>query len=199
MSSKLSQCTVKLPELGGQGVLVRGQYILTASHCLKWDNKMGTGVVLGDHAPIDVVCPTGHKFQLGAYFVDVVSDLAVLGPLDEYRFPDYCEAFWDYCGQAIGLDIHKEPLIVHKEMPLGIWSHEGFKIDCTGKRTNPTGFKLSVSGPIKSGTSGGPIVLANGNLVAIVSISGGALDATNTVGTQPIIWRILPEYIREQL
>ncbi len=197
---QLSQCAVKLPELEGQGVLVKGGFVLTASHCLNWGRETGTGVVLGDHCPIEIVCATGHKFRLGPIFLDAVSDLAVLGPLDNQVFPSDCESFEEFCQQVTALDICKVFPAERKEIPLKAWSHEGFEIDCSGTLWNTNAARIWVKGPIRAGTSGGPIVTMDKELIAIVSMAGSPNPEIGIVaGRQPVVWRILPAFIREQI
>jgi hypothetical protein len=197
--NRLRQCTVKLPQLVGQGVLVKGGFVLTASHCLQWDYDTGTGATLGGQLPFDIVCSTGKTFRLGAHFVDVVSDVAVLGPLDSQVFPEDCEAFEAFCNEVDGLDICKTLPNEREEFPLKVWSHEGFEIDCTGDMWDHLGTKIWVTGPIKGGTSGGPIVNQNGELISIVSQISIGNKHRPFDGPNPIVWRTLPEFIREQM
>jgi len=79
------------------------------------------------------------------------------------------------------------------------WSYEGFEIECTGELLNPLGAKLCVEGPIKSGTSGGPIVNIVGELISIASTVSVATDDHPSYGADPIIWRTLTKFIRDQI
>ena len=71
--------TAWLPRLKGQGVLVRGGYVLTAAHCIGWTST--GGMVLGD-VWIEQVRFGKQKLKLTPTFVEPVSDIAALGPLD---------------------------------------------------------------------------------------------------------------------
>ena len=53
---RVERATVRLVERGGQGVLVPGGFILTATHCINW---CGTGMMaLGEVYPAEPVAPT---------------------------------------------------------------------------------------------------------------------------------------------
>lgn len=65
--------------LGGQGVLVPGGFVLTATHCIPWD---GNGrMALGDVYPVTVVTHDGRQFRLGVACCDPVS---ICKNCDEY-------------------------------------------------------------------------------------------------------------------
>src|ERR1039458_360260 len=70
--TRVEQATVRLVEKGGRGVLVPGEFILTATHCIDWS---GTGgMVLGDVYTAEIETASGAKFRLGAVACDPVSD-----------------------------------------------------------------------------------------------------------------------------
>jgi hypothetical protein len=44
--ARVMKATVRIDQLGGQGVLVPGSFILTATHCVKWNGE--GGMAMGD-------------------------------------------------------------------------------------------------------------------------------------------------------
>ncbi len=91
------------------------------------------------------------------------------------------------------------PYRPREKFPIKAWSYEGFEIECTGELLNQLGAKLCVEGPIKSGTSGGPIVNIAGELISIASTVSVSTDDHPSYGADPIIRRTLPEFIRDQV
>ncbi|MCE3019058.1 MAG: hypothetical protein ACK56W_24830 [Pirellula sp.] len=203
-SDRLKQFTVKLPELDGQGVLVRGGFIITAAHCFQWDYNDGAGMALGDHVPVVVSTASGKQFRCGPYFVDIANDLAVLGMLDNQVFVDDCDKFETFCDENEGFDVCRTLPPPYEDFPLEVWSHEGFSFDCTGSIWDPIARYVFMQGPVKGGTSGGPILTKSGHLLSIVSNSSNARGCEvesdeDQIGRNPILWKCLPEFIREQL
>ena len=91
-----------------------------------------------------------------------------------------------------------------EDFPLEVWSHEGFSFDCTGSIWDPIARYVFMQGPVKGGTSGGPILTKSGHLLSIVSNSSNARGCEvesdeDQIGRNPILWKCLPEFIREQL
>ncbi len=76
MKQRIAAATVRLPELGGQGVLIPGGFILTAAHCIEWTE---TGaMVLGDYFFHKVETSDGKEFRGAVCAVEPVADIAVI-------------------------------------------------------------------------------------------------------------------------
>jgi V8-like Glu-specific endopeptidase len=76
----VAKATVSLLGQGGQGVLVRNNLILTAAHCINFycDGRM----TLGDYFIEEIKTSEGRKLKVTPYAVEPVSDIVVLGSLD---------------------------------------------------------------------------------------------------------------------
>lgn len=197
---------VRLANGGGQGVLVPGGFILTAAHCIDWH---GTGrMALGEYYFEQVETRDGASFRLAPYAVEPVADIAALGELDKQELPDDADAFeeWresikpvplsrgfdDWCKD--GANGEKQSFRVH------VLSHTGEWIEGDAKRTFSrdlpnAGFFLVARDPIRSGTSGGPIVDDAGCLVGVVSNTPGV----EPEGTQPFAVNALPHWVLERI
>lgn len=164
MNDLLIASTVKLIEsdtcLGGQGVLVRGGLILTASHCLKWDYDTGTRATLGDHLFVDIEASTEERYRVTPKFVDVVGDLAALEPVDIPELHDEHRRFVAFAERVGGLAVSQgEPEFTTdsplQERPIRVRSREGVTIEGVATYGRPGAPQLLVEAEVKSGTSGG--------------------------------------------
>ena len=81
----VANATVTLLGRGGQGVLVSGNLIITAAHCI--DFKCEGQMVLGDYF-IEEIKTTQGKLKVAPLAVEPVSDVAVLGSLDDQEFSE---------------------------------------------------------------------------------------------------------------
>ena len=73
----VANATVQLQGLGGRGVVVTGGFILTATHCIRWDGS--GGMTLGNHYSEIVNTKGGDRFRVGISAADPVSDMAAPG------------------------------------------------------------------------------------------------------------------------
>ncbi len=83
-TKRVIDATVRVDGMLGQGVLVHGGFILTAAHCINW--KVDGGLALGDHYVEVVSAKSGKHLSVGVVTADPVSDIAVLGSLDDQEF-----------------------------------------------------------------------------------------------------------------
>ena len=112
--------TVSLERGLGQGVLVRGGFILTAAHCVPWgsDDHRDGGLVHDDHlVRVSAGTVTGVTFELTPCALDPFVDLAVLTPCDGRQTFDG----WVVQTQALRLrtSVPTEPLALHVRTHLG--------------------------------------------------------------------------------
>jgi S1-C subfamily serine protease len=163
----VENATVRLPQLGGQGVLVEGGVILTAAHCLQWNGE--GAMALGDSFVCDVVTRDGRTLQVEPYAVEPVHDIALLGA-DVNDRKSYM-AFEAWCDQTRGVRVGRDEYELFAPVPVDVFSHKGEWIAGTVQQVcedAPT-LVLMTSPPIQGGTSGGPIVDGSGALVGVVS------------------------------
>ncbi len=192
--ARVVNATVRV-QAGGLGVLVPGGFILTAAHCIRWSVK--GGMVLGDYYLEQVQTRSGETFRLAPWAVEPVSDIAALGDPDTQEFDDDVDAFekWREATKPVAVRPHlfagpdvtrvrdalrsnRRIFVLHEAFPVWILTHEGRWLAAEVRRVGlpsrpPAGrVFLKVTGHIRGGTSGGPVVDGAGRLVGVVSHSG---------------------------
>lgn len=199
---RVERATVRLPDRGSQGVLVPGRFVVTAAHCVRWTETGRMG--LGEPFLERVETPTGLTFQMEIVAVEAVSDVAVLGPADDQQLPDDADRFveWAEATEPVtvaawdppprkpvlradgSLEPDAEPAVaVHVRTCDGRW--------LTGRAVQHGYFVISprlgleLESPVPSGTSGGPVVDASGQLLSVVSSNSISYPLT----------RVLPRWI----
>lgn len=192
----VASATVRLPRHGGQGVIVPGGYIVTAAHVVQW---RGTG---DQHlSPDDYrehVVLGSREFPAAVAAVEVVSDVAVLGEPDGQRDIEGWEAFVEAMNAVEPVRIGNPSLDqfrVHILAQTGEW--------VTGRANHRDGrhrMWVEASAQIYGGTSGGPIVNDEGQLLGIVSsFSEGnpVLSAGDVVcdGAASLLPLVLPTWL----
>jgi hypothetical protein len=194
--------TVKITKLGGQGVLVGNEYLLTAAHCLEYNDGIGADITLGGHVFYEIETATGEKMHVAPLVIESVSDIAVLGELDGHSYPDdMCEPFISFCERT-----RPVPLIRKRfdKFPaaFGIQIYTHNKTWTTGKATvfHNRFPKIFVDAyeNIEGGTSGGPIINDAGELVGIVSTAGGTRGESKQ-GNFPFPRWALPAWIYHRI
>ncbi len=163
----VEKATVTLLGKGGQGVLVRGDLIITAAHCI--DYRCEGAMVLG--YPFIETIKTGEKeLMVAPLAVEPVSDVAVLGSLDNQECNKEAGDFEEFCEHTkpVPLCSDFEPF---RKFKVNIYTHKGTWVTGSarvgGKGAQLIGVKADEQ--IEGGTSGGPIINDSGELVGIVS------------------------------
>jgi hypothetical protein len=170
--ARVEQATVRLEALGGLATLVPGGFLLTATHCIKWDSR--GHMVLGVPFPQWARSASGARFRVGVAACEPVSDVAALQELDGQQFED-AGLFDEWCGNTAPVALSRLCLKTNESHTVWVLSHIGQWL--TGVLTNnglpgnqPLGsWWLRTNEPIQPGTSGGPVVTADGELLAVVS------------------------------
>jgi hypothetical protein len=183
--TRVERAPVRLVEKGGQGVLVPGEFIITATHCIDWS---GTGgMVLGDVYPAEIKTASGAKFQLCVDACEPVSDMAVLGELDNQQCPDDAEAFEQWREQVEPVPLSALQLEVGQSSPVFIFTH---KREWLAGSVTRSGMAV-----VESGTSGSPVVTGDGLLLGIVSHTISHHRAGKACGTIPVANMSLPHWV----
>jgi hypothetical protein len=193
-TQRVAEATVRT-QVGGQGVLVPGGFILTATHCLSWDAE--------HHHPENYITDTittrdGRRIVTRVAFADPASDLAVLGAWDDQD--DL--GFGEWYGTVTPLPIAEpqDGTPVHVLTHLGEWMHgeiiEGGSSD--GR------FEILTDREIPAGTSGGSVVDDVGRVVGVVSVSSvhphaGGLYKGKHNGTCPAVALALPQWLLKRI
>ncbi len=201
--SSVANATVTFVRTGGQGVLVRDSFIVTAAHCLEYDAKDGMAIALGAHLLVKVAAANGKTFPVTPLVIEPCADVAVLGPLDGGSFP---ETLWsDYYGfrdrtRQVALFAGRFDTLP-AEFRIHIRTHRKSWTAGTAmvlRRSNPTLLIESDEG-IEEGASGGAIINDAGELVGVVSTFGGEIGGARTKGSCPFLPWALPEWICRHL
>jgi S1-C subfamily serine protease len=192
--------TIRLLKQRGQGVLVRGGYVLTAAHCVKWT---GTGgMALGDYFIEPFETSDGHKLQASVHAAEPVADIAVLGPPDDQAMPKEYVAFGRYVETTNAVSLRTHAPEIDKPIPAWVFAHTGEWI--SGRAVNygfPGGvIWLLTDSYIEGGASGSPVVDEAGHLIGLISHSGERLEHDGSYsGQMPMPWLALPRWLLDRI
>jgi hypothetical protein len=204
--------TVRIGENFGRGVLVSGQLILTAAHNviaalehrapLPLDEAL-IGLGLGDHVTIEIETTHGRLY-VAPYAIEPVADIAVLGALDNQVFYDEADAYEAWCEATVPVRLSWDALPSLPPVRACILTHHGTWLAGTVEQGGPRAHGLMLHFPdgIESGTSGAPVVTAQGVLVGLVSQAGGTeSDALHKgrEGYAPRPHLTLPRWLAQQV
>jgi len=189
----LEKAIVYLPVKGGRGVLIPGEMILTAAHCISCN--CSSRMTLNEDNPVKVLIKQ-KPLLLNVIFVDPVSDIAVLGALTEYD--DNVKYFLNYCDSTKPFKLGKPHYQPFEYFTVKVYNKNKQWVEAAAQLTNSHSHKLSLNVPvqIEPGASGGPIINDNLQLVSIVSnctTSGGFH------GSSPLPHLTLPKWILQNL
>jgi len=191
----VEKATVTLPGKSGQGVLVSGNLILTAAHCI--DFKCEGEMALGDYF-IEKIKTGEKELKVTPLAVEPVSDLAVLGSLDEPGFGKEAEDFEKFCEHTKPVPLCRRDFVLTRKFSVHVYTHKGTWL--TGKamqlREDCQTLFVETDDQIEGGTSGGPIINDSGDLVGIVSNFSDCGEADRkSYGPAPLPHLALPVWV----
>jgi S1-C subfamily serine protease len=184
----------------GQGVLVNGDFVLTAAHCVTWD---GDGeMALGDRY-IEKLTTRGRDMQASVCAVDPVADIAALGDIGDGELLEVMGPFQRWCRETDSVPLRRSLPVLNKSLDVFILSHTGEWV--TGRITEHQSWArgrvyVEADQQIRGGTSGGPIVDPSGQLVGVVSSFSESPGVSERCGgLQPFAWLALPMWVRREI
>ena len=165
----VEHATVTLPGQGGQGVLIPGNLILTAAHCVTWtaDGSM----VLGDFFGEAVRTAQGQTLTARPVFLDLLSDIALLGAIDNDAMVDERDAYVDWCEQITPITLYEGDFPFNRPTPIAVYTHRRQWISGTVQQMRYESPSLACvwDTPIEGGTSGSPLLTMDGRIAEVVS------------------------------
>ena len=177
----------------GRGVLVPGNIILTAAHCVAYTTEGALG--LGDVCIVEVETRQGPLHtQLLA--VEPVGDIAVLGALDGQEFWDETQALDEFCATTPPVPVWLDALPLLQPFPMYIYTHRGQWLQGRAQLSSHEVPSLWIEMPeqLEAGTAGSPIVTERGALIGIVSMATSE-SPHGGVGSQPRPHLALPVWV----
>jgi Trypsin-like peptidase domain len=186
LKQQVERATVTITKKRGRGVLVPGNIILTAAHCV--DYSCDGGMALGDFFLEEIQTNLG-VFRLETWAVEPVADIAILGEPDNQQpaFQRDVEIFESFCEQTTPVRFALREFELFQPLAVYVYTHEGVWVEGSAKQCTPNAKSLFVEfdGPIKGGTSGSAIVDETGALVGLISIAGGAPGVIDVAPSGP--------------
>ncbi len=194
----VESATVTLLKKGGQGVLVPGDLIITAAHCI--DFNCEGGMALGEYF-IEEIHTNRGNLKVTPLAVEPVSDIAVLGALDAQEAPGEVSDYNMFCEQTMAIPICQREFQLFEKIPVHVYTHNKTWIKGSVMQCQKEAELLSVEfdEQIEPGTSGGPIINGSGELVGIVSHVSIINEGKKCEGSTPRPHLALPIWITNRI
>lgn len=183
----VAKATVTFLRKGGQGVLVNSNLIITAAHCTNYSCE--GEMALGDYF-IEEIKAGGRELKVTPLAVEPVSDIAVLGSLDDQEFVNEANDFNKFCEHTKPVLLCRSEFELFREFRVHIYTHKGIWVTGSAMKCREDAEVLHVESDeqIEGGTSGGPIINDSGELVSIVSnfsLATEVLHKSNGLAPRP--------------
>jgi len=192
--SEIEKAVVRLPERGGLGVLSTGGIIITAAHCVKFSAE---GDMAYNKKFLQKVNTYLGEFYCSTLAVELVADIAVLGPADGQELPRDLASFEEFCNKTKPIHLSFGNFIPKVQVNGWSFNQDSKFVSLQLKLARPYAEKLSMKteGVIKGGDSGGPVVSEDGKLIGVIS----HIELHRNDGLVPILALTLPVWIIEQI
>jgi hypothetical protein len=182
----------------GRGVLVAGELVLTAAHCV--DYTLEGGMALGDYFFQELQTTRG-PFKTQPLAVEPVADIAVLGALDGQEFLEAVEAFETWCADTLPVPVCLEPVPVREWFPAYLYTHRETWLQGRAQlvREDAHALWFEFADQIEAGTSGSPIVTEKGEIIGIVSRSNFTPGQAGCQGVNPRPHLTVPGWVMHRI
>ena len=163
-----------------------------AAHCVSWSSEGGM-VIDSKHG--EAVETVAGKMLTLVWAVEPCCHVAVLGPFDEDQAPDSSKEYGQIYNQAEPIPISTAERKPFDKFRVYIRAHDNRWITAVACQTgvDVNLFLIEDDGEISPGTSGGPIVDEQGQILAVVSNSGDIFCSA------PKPHRTLPVWVVEKM
>ena len=196
----VARAVVSICSKGGRGVLVPGNLILTAAHCVNW--SCDGGMVLGERF-IETIRIEERELKMQPLAVEPVHDIAVLGPAEFEDHEGDC-VFENFCQNTKPASLCLTEFEPEHDFNVYIYGLNGEWI--AGSAIDRSGNAATVSiesdKEIIGGMSGGPVINGLGQLIGVISNFFSVSDAENHRRTVMTVARpnvALPVWIVNQI
>jgi hypothetical protein len=196
---RVARATVRLMPQERRGVLVPGQFILTAAQCLFWK---GTLMMQRDlHERIQA--SDGIELTGACCAVEPVADIAVLGAPNDQVMPSDYKAWLEFFGRADPVPLSTPKLGIGQSQSVSIFRQHEEWVPATMTRVGLPGpaegrFAIESDHPILAGDAGSPVVDDAGHLVGVVPEvpKGGSGPHA---GHLPVACYALPRWVLDRI
>jgi len=196
--NNIKKVTVTFKKLGGRGVLVQGNLIITAAHCIEFSVK--GEMALGEYFTETIKTSHGDLI-VSPIALEPLSDIAVLGPIDGQEMPEEAEKFELFCEAVNRVIISSREFDLFEQIPVFIFNHHNTWVKGTVMKckNNASTLVLESDEAIEGGTSGSPIVDESGELVGIASHATIAKPGEGSNGSIPYVKQALPVWVIREI
>lgn len=196
LRARIEKATVSFPDKLAKGVLIKNNMILTASHCVKYKLSGKMDLASGENYHENIQTWSGN-LKIAPLAIEPVSDIAVLGTMDDQEFESDYEEYDYFCKNTSPMKISKKKIQVNERFKIHVFTHKLKWIEGYAYISHPDSYLLllDMDDRIKKGTSGSGVYNDNGEIVGIVS--KGSLERNFAAAVRPIM--ALPIWLSGQL
>lgn len=174
VADRIARAIVRISRLGGHGVVVPGGFVVTAAHCIGWTAE--GWMALGDHYTEEIVVADGRNLKVRPLALEPVSDLAVLGAIDEQEFPKERDAWDSFCEATEPVPLALDEFRVGIPRDAFLFTHnKGMILPCRATQwtLGAATLDMEADAGVEGGTSGCPVVTREGTLLGVLSTAAG--------------------------
>jgi hypothetical protein len=191
----IERACVTLVKHIGRGVVIPGNLVLTAAHCVAYTTE--GAMALGDY-DIEELQTIQGSVKCQPLAVEPVTDIALLGALDVQEFSEDHNAFEAFCDRTTPVPVGLEEFPLFHPFPVFLYTHTGRWMQGSALQCAADAWCLQITMPeaIEGGSSGSPMVTEQGELIGIVS---NTTDGAPSVGMHPRPHLSLPVWAMRRL